>query len=285
MATTGIHSMVWVGSFGPEEARRAIESSAQAGYDLIELPPVHPADVDVPGVLALLEEHGLQVSATLGLDDSNDVSSDDPDVVAAGRRRLSEGLALVRDLGGTFFGGVLYSKLGKYDRPVTQRGWDNSIAAIGALADEAAEAGISIGLEVVNRYESNVLNTAEQALRYIDEVGRDNVVVHLDTYHMNIEEVSFAAAVKEVHAAGRLGYVHLGESHRGQLGTGSVPWEQFFDALREVGYDGVTTFESFSSQVVHPTLSAALSIWRDTWTDGMALAIGAREFIRDGLGR
>ena len=110
-------------------------------------------------------------------------------------------------------------------------------------------------------------------------------MAHLDTYHMNIEEHSFEAAVKAAAAAGRLGYVHVGESHRGALGTGSVPWEEFFTTLREVGYDGIVTFESFSSQVVHPTLSNALAIWRNLWTDNDALAREALAFTKAGLQR
>jgi D-psicose/D-tagatose/L-ribulose 3-epimerase len=110
------------------------------------------------------------------------------------------------------------------------------------------------------------------------------VMAHLDVYHMNIEEVSFSGAVHAAAAAGKLGYVHLGESHRGALGTGSVPFAEFFGALHDVDYQGVLTFESFSSEVVHPTLSSNLAIWRNTWTDSMQLAREARTFIRDNYG-
>ena len=84
-------------------------------------------------------------------------------------------------------------------------------------------------------------------------------------------------------AAGRLGYVHVGESHRGALGTGSVPWTDMFGALHEVGYDGIVTFESFSSRIVHRTLSNDLAVWRDLWTDNARLARDALAFVRDGL--
>ena len=108
-------------------------------------------------------------------------------------------------------------------------------------------------------------------------------MAHLDTYHMNIEEHSFAGAVREAAAAGRLGYVHVGESHRGALGTGSIPWAEFFGALTEVGYEGIVTFESFSSEVVHRTLSNDLAIWRNLWTDNAALARDALAFTKAGL--
>ena len=279
----GIHSLVWVGGWSPEEARHAVASSKSAGFELIELSAIDPGSFDADMTSRLLQEHGLSAAVSLGLDDATDVSSEDGDVVAAGRRRLREALALTRDVGGDYLGGVIFGKLGRYVRPATERGRDNAVETIAQLADLARESGITLGLEFCNRYETNLLNTTAQTLRFIEDCGRSNVVAHLDTYHMNIEETSFREAVRAAAAAGRLGYVHVGESHRGQLGTGTVPWPEFFSALREVEYDGTVTFESFSSAVVHPTLSSALSIWRDLWEDSMALATGACGFLRQNL--
>ena len=283
--TYGVHALVWTGGWSPQEARRAVAATAAAGYDLIELAPIDPEGFDAAMTARLLAEHGLRASASLGLDESTDVSSEDADVVARGRRRLRQALDVVRDTGGSVLCGVIYSKLGRYAGPPTERGLENSREAIAWLADEAAASGITLGLEFCNRYETNVVNTVQQTLDYIALVDRPNVVAHLDTYHMNIEERSFADAVRAAAAAGRLGYVHVGESHRGALGTGSVPWEEFFAALREVGYAGTVTFESFSSAVVHPTLSSSLAIWRDLWTDGDALARDALAFVKAGLER
>ncbi|MGH3414424.1 MAG: sugar phosphate isomerase/epimerase family protein [Marmoricola sp.] len=279
----GIHSLVWVGGWSPEEARHAIASSREAGFDLIELSALDPAAMDAAMTARLLQEHGVRAAVSLGLDDATDVSSDDDDIVAAGRRRLRQALALTRDVGGDYLGGVVYGKLGRYTMPVGRRGRANAVESIALLADEARDAGVTIGLEFCNRYETNVLNTTDQTLQFIEECGRENVVVHLDTYHMNIEEFSFRDAVLAAAAADRLGYVHVGESHRGQLGTGTVPWGEFFAALREVDYSGTITFESFSSAVVHPTLSSALSIWRNLWEDSMDLATGAHAFMEGHL--
>ncbi len=282
--TIGVHALVWVGGWSPDEARKAIESTREAGYDLIELtmPDVETFDADMTA--KLLQENGLQSGFSLGLTEETDVSSEDPECVARGRAMLADVVSLTRDVGGHYLGGVIFSKLGRYAAPVTERGRASSIESIAWLADKAAESDITLGLEFCNRYETNVLNTTEQTLAFIEEVDRPNVVAHLDVYHMNIEEVSFSAAVHAAADAGKLGYVHLGESHRGALGTGSVPFEEFFMALHEVDYQGVLTFESFSSEVVHPTLSSNLAIWRNTWTDGMRLAKDARQFIRTNYG-
>ena len=279
----GIHAMVWTGGWSPQQARHAIASTAAAGYDLVEISLIDPDAFDPATTADLLAEHGLAVSASLGLGEATDVSSEDPETVARGRALLARALEVVRDVGGTTLCGVLYSRLGRYQRPATARGLASSQESIAWLADRAAASGITLALEFCNRYETNVLNTTAQTLEFIAAVDRPNVTAHLDTYHMNIEETSLAGAVRAAAAAGRLGYVHVVESHRGALGTGSVPWAEFFDALREVGYDGTVTFESFSSTVVHRTLSDDLAIWRDLWDDGDALARDALAFVREGL--
>ena len=280
----GVHALVWVGGWSPDEARKAISSSKEAGYDLIELAALEPETFDADLTAQLLQEYGLEVGVSLGLSEDTDVSSEDPECVARGRVLLESAVNLVRDVGGHYLGGVIFSKLGRYAAPVTERGRANSVETMAWLADKAAASDITLGLEFVNRYESNVLNTTGQTLAFLEEVDRDNVVAHLDVYHMNIEEVSFSGAVHAAAAAGKLGYVHLGESHRGALGTGSIQFEEFFTALHEVDYQGVLTFESFSSEVVHPTLSSNLAIWRNTWTDSMQLAKDAREFIHTHYG-
>ena len=102
-------------------------------------------------------------------------------------------------------------------------------------------------------------------------------MVHLDSYHMNIEENDFREPVFD--AGDLLGYVHIGENHRGYLGQGHIDFPQLFGALAERGYEGVITFESFSSAVVDENLTTILRIWRDMWTNGMDLAVQARRYI------
>ncbi|MDR1265600.1 MAG: TIM barrel protein [Propionibacteriaceae bacterium] len=280
----GIHSMVWVGDWSRAAAQQAISQTAEAGYDLIELSAIAPETFDVAHTARLLEQYGLGCSASLGLGAGTNIASEDADAVRAGRERLHLALNLVRDCGGTMLCGVIYGALMKHSRPATEKGLDNSRRVLAELADKAAASGIELGLEFCNRYETNILNTTAQTLAFIDSIGRPNIVAHLDAYHMNIEESSMAGAIKQAAAAGKLGYVHVGESHRGQLGTGTINWPEFFQALRQVGYDGVVTFESFSSQVVHSTFSNDLAIWRNLWDDSMELAVGARAFIRQHLG-
>ena len=279
----GIHALCWVGGWSPEEARRAIASSKEAGYDLIQLAALDPENFDADMTARLLQEHDILGDVSLGLSEETDISSEDPDCVARGRQFLDTAVNLTRDIGGAYLGGVLYSKLGKYAAPVTERGRANSVESIAWVADRAAEAGVTLGLEFCNRYETNVLNTTEQTLAFIEDVDRPNVMAHLDVYHMNIEEVSSRAPSTPPRQRGGSG-TSTSASRTVVLGTGSVPFPEFFAALHDVDYQGVLTFESFSSKVVHPTLSSNLAIWRNTWTDSMQLAKDARAFIRENYG-
>jgi D-psicose/D-tagatose/L-ribulose 3-epimerase len=277
----GVHALVWVGGWTEPEARTAIESTKAAGYDLIEIPLLDPWSVDVKMTQRLLEENQLGMAASLGLSPETDVSSEDPAVVQSGERLLRQAVDVVRDLGGDYLCGVIYCSLGKYPGPPSARSRANSVQAMQRLADHAAASDISLGIEVVNRYESNLFNTGRQALEFISDIERTNVYVHLDTYHMNIEEPDMVSPVLQ--CGDRLGYVHVGESHRGYLGSGSVDYAGFFRALAQVGYGGTITFESFSSAVVSPMLSNMLAIWRNLWNDSADLANHARSFIDDQL--
>jgi D-psicose/D-tagatose/L-ribulose 3-epimerase len=171
--------------------------------------------------------------------------------------------------------------MGKYLAPATEAGRENALRVLGKLAESAAESGITLGLESVNRYESNLLNTVEQTRAFAEATGAANVVVHLDTYHMNIEEDDLVAAIER--AGDRLGYVHIGESHRGYLGSGSIDFDRVFGALVAAGYAGPIAFESFSSAVLSEAFVTALALWRRPWEDSFDVARHAHGYIVDGM--
>ncbi|QFG69738.1 sugar phosphate isomerase/epimerase family protein [Ornithinimicrobium pratense] len=277
----GCHGLVWTGSFDQQGISLAARKTKEAGFDLIEYPLMDPFTFDTEAAVSALAENELKASASLGLSDSTDVTSTDPEVVAAGEALLLRAVDVLADMGGTHLCGVIYSAMKKYMDPVTTQGLENSKRTIGTVADHAAARGVKVSLEVVNRYETNVLNTARQAARFVADVDRPNLGIHLDTYHMNIEESDMFAPVLD--AGELLHYVHIGESHRGYLGTGNVDFGNFFKALGRLGYDGPITFESFSSAVVAPDLSRMLGIWRNLWEDNADLGSHANRFIRDQL--
>lgn len=281
MQQIGCHGLVWTGIFDEEGLRLAISKTKEAGFDLIELPLLNPYDFEIAAAKRLLNEYDLGVTGSLGLSPATDVSSEDPDTVKAGEELLGKALEVLSELGSEHLVGVLYSALKKFMEPATAVGRRNSVAAMRRLSTRAESLGIKISLEVVNRYETNIMNTGHQALAFLDEVGQSNAFVHLDTYHMNIEESGLFAPVVE--AGARLGYAHIGESHRGYLGSGTVDFDSFFRALAHIDYDGPIVFESFSSAVMSPDLSRMLGIWRNLWSDSADLGAHANTFIRGQL--
>jgi D-psicose/D-tagatose/L-ribulose 3-epimerase len=274
----GGHALVWAGDWSAEGARAAISGAARSGYDYVEIALLDPWKVDTAMTRDLLAEYGVRAHASLGLSPTTDVTSTDASIIAKGDELLRKATDVLHELGGTELCGVLYCSLGKYPGPASRENRANSVAAMQRLSDYAADKGINVNFEVVNRYETNIMNTGIEGLAFLDEVNRPNTFIHLDTYHMNIEEDGME---KSVTAAGdKLGFVHIGESHRGYLGSGNVDFDTFFAALKKINYQGPITFESFSSAVVDPALSNALCVWRNLWSDSDDLASTALSFMK-----
>jgi len=274
----GGHALVWAGDWSEASARKAAASAKKAGYDYIEMLMIEPDKIDVAMTKAVLSEYGLFATASLGLSPETDVTSTNPSIVKKGDELLRKVVDKLHAIGSTELCGVIYCSLGKYPGPASAENRANSIAAVARLADYAADKGININLEVVNRYETNIMNTGKEGLKFLEAVNRPNAYLHLDTYHMNIEEDGMSQAVLD--AGDALGYVHIGESHRGYLGSGNVDFDTFFTALKKINYSGPITFESFSSVVVDPALSNALCIWRNLWEDSDDLATHALKYMK-----
>ena len=278
MNKLGVHALVWEKGWSRDECARAVARSAEIGYDLIEIPALDPSSIDPSHTRQQLQAAGLGASMSLGLDESTDISADDRDKEKRGEARLLQAVAVARDIGATHVCGILHSAFRKYAAPTTSEGVKRSVEVLQLVGDAASADGIMLGLEVVNRYESNVLNTASQAVEMCRRVGRTNVKVHLDVYHMNIEESDMSGAIADT--APHLGYFHTGDSHRGYMGSGSIDLAGVFRALVKAGYEGPITFESFSSRVVGQPLEGILGIWRNLWEDSADLAAHALMYTK-----
>ena len=277
MDKLGIHSFVWTDGATEDGIERAMEKSAACGYQLIELAYLRPEKFNLDRLARKAKSLDLGIAVTMGLPLDADVSNENPAIVKAGEEMLANAVKTVRDIGGNKLGGILYSAHTKYSKVPSDRGRKNSIAAIARTADIAKQAGVDLVLEIVNRFESNLLNTTAQGLDFIKATDSDHVRLHLDTFHMNIEEANPAAAIRL--AGDKIGYFHIGESNRGYLGDGVINFDLIFDALLDIGYGRDITFESFSTAIVDEALSLVCAIWRDTWTENVPLAEHAKAFI------
>lgn len=270
-----VHPLVFIPRWTPPAASRAIESAAACGFDMIIIPARDPAEVDVPEVTRRCAAAGLGIICNTNHPPEADPASDDPAIATRGAARLLDAVRLARDLGATQLGGIPHAAWGKAAGPVTPRGRAHSVTALARAAELAAASGLRITLECVNRFENALLNTAADALELIADVGAPNLLVHLDTHHMLIEEADPARAV--LAALPKLGFLEFSESHRGPLGTGSVDIEAVADAAR--GYAGPVGFEAFSAAILDPALAAHLCVWRNTYDDAEAVARAAQRLL------
>lgn len=270
----GIHAYAWCTQWS-NETLDIIDRIKALGLDFIEIPLMCLETFDAKAVRARLEQVGLDVCTSTVLLGETDLTSDDPDVRRKGVDYLKDCVRATAAIGGRGFSGVIYAQHVKpaLHRP-TEEAWQRSADGLREVARCAGEFGVLIGLEPVNRYESYLVNTCEQALRLKEMIGEENVRVHLDTYHMNIEEKSFYDATKL--AGADLIHYHLCENDRGIPGTGLVDWDGIFRALSEMGYEGYAALESF----VDCTENMNTWVWRQLAPDGDTLVREGVAFIR-----
>lgn len=274
----GVHSLVFSDQWTDETAPSICRTAAGIGYDLIEVLMFDPKTLNREATRRAVRETGLGLRLGMALGPDADIASDDPPTSRRGEDTVALALEIAADLGAPAVSGICYAAFGTYARPQTSAQVDRVADALARLDRRAGELGVRLGIEPVNRYESFMVNTLDQAARLIDRAGGRNLFIHMDTFHMNIEEGDISAAVSR--NAARLGYAHVADSHRGRLGTGNFDLDAYLRALASVGYDGGLTFEGFSSRVLGPDLVGGVRLWREAWTDSEAAATEALALLR-----
>ncbi len=172
---------------------------------------------------------------------------------------LKVALDKAKECGAEALSGVTYGGIGERTGvPPTMAEYDNIARALDAVAKHAKSLGLAFGIEPVNRYENHLINTGAQAKWMIEKVGADNIFIHLDTYHMNIEEKGAANGILD--ARDHLRYIHLSESDRGTPGSGTCDWDEVYGALAAIGFKGGLAMESFIN--MPPEVAYGLSVWR-----------------------
>ena len=255
MPQLGLHSLAFTPLWDPGEADRLLPPITAHGVTVIETPLLDPRNYDSLGTRRAAERNGVEIVCSLGLPGELDVVANLEGVVDY----LAFALQVARDAGAGALSGVTYGTIGKRSgAPVTPDETEAICRLIDSVSKKARDLGMRLGLEPCNRYETHLLNTARQTAEVIERVGAENVFIHLDTYHMNIEEAGMAQGFAD--AGEHLGYLHLSESNRGVPGRGTLDWPGTFEGLRSIGYEGTMTLESF----VHlaPEIAAGLAVWR-----------------------
>lgn len=274
------HLNVLVPDASPEHLPAALDAVAAAGYRRVVLPPLETDATDAAALGRILADRGLAAITMTGQSPGADVSSADPAVRAAGADALRAVLRFTAALGGDQINGVPYGLFGHPTAPTSAEAFQRSAREVGRVADEAAAQGVTMTFEVLNRYETSMVNTAAQAMDYVAASGSDHLFIHLDTFHMAVEESDMAAAIRT--ALPKLRYIELGQSGRGSLSTGTVDIAAVVrQALRD-GYTGRWGLEAFSRTILPTVVGDMLAIWRATYQDGAQIAAEAMHIIQTG---
>lgn len=274
MPTFAAHAFIWVGDWTRETSGEAIAGAAAAGINQLEIPMLRPEAFDVELTKSQLAEAGMTAICSLVLPPHAHM----PRHPEAALTFLRQAIDRVSEVGAPYLGGVLYGHLGTLTgAPPTPEERTTCARTLRQVAAYAAERGITLGLEPVNRYETYLFNTIADTVALIDEIGASNVTVHADTYHMNIEDPGFKPSLEV--ARGKLGLIHCSESDRGVPGQGNVQWDEVFQGLRAIAYDGPLVLESFAA--INPDLAGATCMWRTPSYTSDQLAREGMAFLRE----
>jgi len=271
----GASTFIWVSPFDTGSFH-LVKKIKEMGYDILEVAVEDKDLIDWAKLKEMVKDEGLQVTISGAFGPDRDISSIDPSVRSNGLQYIIDCIRIAEDMGSPIFTGPVYSAVGKTrivsaEQKKQERDWciENLLEA----GEMAASCGVVVGLEPLNRFETDMVNTADQALSIVKEVAHKNIKISLDTFHCNIEEKNIPDAIRKV-GKELLCHVQGNESDRGTPGTGHLDWSGIKEALAEIEYEGAMVIETFGAP--SKELAAAACIWRP-------LANSANELAREGL--
>lgn len=277
----GVNTFIWGAVFTAADFHR-LPAIKAAGFDGIEMPILEPATWPAADVGRELDRVGLERTACGAVPPGSSLASSD----AAERRRAQDHLRACiercAEVGAHLFSGPFYTPVGQMTGVRrTADEWKWTVEGWQTLAPAARAAGVEVGLEALNRFETYFLNTAADAVALCDAIDDPAVGILFDTFHANLEEKSIGGALRT--AARHLKHVHTCENDRGTPGSGHVEWPEVFQALADIGYDRWLTIESFGFAA--GPMSAAAAIWRDLASSPDAIAFDGLPFLKRGVAR
>ena len=272
----GINTFLWGVHFGPTDFHR-LPAIKEAGFDGIEFSLLDPQNFPASAIRRELERVGLEGTAVGIVPGGLHLGSPDATVRTRAQDHIKVCIQQTAAAGATLLSGPLYSPVG-YLTGVrrTADEWKWAVEGWQAIAPTAAAAGVEIGIEPLNRFETYFLNTAADGAKFCDGVGHPSIGLLIDTFHANIEEKTIGEALRA--AAKHLKHLHTCENDRGIPGSGHVAWGEFFSTVKAIGYDRWMTIESFGFALGE--LSAAAAIWRDLAPTPDAIAFDGVKFLR-----
>jgi D-psicose/D-tagatose/L-ribulose 3-epimerase len=275
----GVNTFVWVSPCTAAAVRELAPKVKGMGFDILEIACENPDRIDVKQVKIELEMNGLMpiVCGVFGPD--RNICSNDQKNAENAKSYIRWLIDAAAELGSPVVCGPMYSAVGKdhlEDDHARKAEWDRAVSGIREMARYAKSKDVKLALETLNRFETDMLNIVAQGLDFIEQIGMDNVGLHLDTFHMHLEEKNSADAIRLANK--KIYHFHACENDRGVPGTGQVHWLEVAKALKDVKYDGSVVIESFTSQVKE--IARAVCIWRKIAPSQDAIAQQGLSFLK-----
>jgi len=249
------------------------------GFDFIEIALEEPENIDPVFIRSELDKNDLECrSVCAATGPGRDLRGNRKEQVTS-TEYIKALIDIAPVLGSNLVAGPIYSAVGRADlvpESEYRQQWALVVKNLQDLCFYASEREVRLAIEPLNRYETDFINTCEQALQMIKDVGSDSLFVHLDTFHMNLEEKDPALAI--IKASGRLGLLHASGSDRGTPGGDQINWDRIFAALEKINYTGDIVIESFTPDV--KVIAKAASIWRQVEPSKESIAVEGLRFLR-----
>ncbi|MBE3089946.1 MAG: sugar phosphate isomerase/epimerase [Actinobacteria bacterium] len=276
----GINTLLWTGTYTDEHVKSLTTKFKEIGFDGIEVALGSKGDLDYKKTLKTFKDNDLVCSSICGLFGENrDIRGPNKEYIEGGLSYIKDCLEACSELDCDVFAGPVYSAVGRAsmvgenERKVQ---WDTVVENLSKACQWAQKYGVFIAIEPLNRFETDFINICKDAIRMVKDVGSKMLKIHLDSFHMGIEEKNSAMAVLD---AGDLLYLfHASENDRGAAGTGQVHWKSIADALRRINYNKWVVMESFTPE--NKVIAKAASIWRQTETSDFVLAEKGLKYLK-----
>lgn len=270
----GVSTWLWTSPFTSETVD-LFPKIKSMGYDCVEIPVEYPEMIDAKRVKAALLQNGLEAIVCGAFGPSRDLTNEEPAVHENCFQYIIQCLDLCNEWDAEFLAGPMYSAVGKarmISPEQRKMEWNLAVTNLHKVCKLAHERGLAIALEPLNRFESDLINTADDVLRLVSDINHPAAKVLLDGFHMAIEERNIEQAITSV--GDKLIHVQVSENYRGTPGTGQTPWHSFKTGLSNINYKGVVSIESFTPEIKE--LAGAVCIWKN-------LAPTQDGFAQDGI--
>jgi D-psicose/D-tagatose/L-ribulose 3-epimerase len=277
----GVHSATFVKNWH-EDITPYIHKCKQAGYKCVEVSLLGQTPSSAKEISKLANDLNISLTCTTGLSKNEDISSSDPVVQKNGVEALKRAIDMTSIMEANLLTGVVHAAWGVSNSlgKGKEEKFENSSNSIKKISSLLIEKNIKLGIEPLNRYESDFINTVDEGIRLCELIDHPNVGLLLDAYHMNIEEKNMCQSIEK--ARDKLFHFQVAENDRGVPGSGSINWSEIIDTLKKINYKGCISLEMFIQANVDT--SKDLFTWRNIEDDPYDAIVRSFNFLSEYLG-